>query len=88
MCNGDTESDKETSCNEHVNVDTNRLENNTSDHDEAASDNSRTSSSNVGDVRSNWESNNASDRHDRVQKTSGRSTWVIKRCEKHQSRIL
>jgi len=54
MSNCNAESDQEASSDEHVDVRTNRLKNNADDHDQAACDNTGTSSSNIGNIWSDW----------------------------------
>lgn len=72
-----TESNEETSSNEHVNVGANGLQNNTNDHDDTASDDTGTSSSNIGDIGSDGQSNDGTDRHNGVQQASSRCSWGV-----------
>lgn len=70
MSNGNTETDEETGSNEHGDVGTNGLQDNTNDHDDTSGDNTGTSTKDIGNVRSDGKSDNRTDRHDGVEQTS------------------
>lgn len=53
MCNGDSKSNQETSCNEHGDVDTNGLKHNSDDHNDASGHNTNTSAGDICNIGSN-----------------------------------
>lgn len=55
VSDGHTETDKETGCSEQLQVDTNRLENNTENHNRAANNDTPTSAEDIGGVWDDWE---------------------------------
>lgn len=71
--------DEEAGGNEHGDIDTNGLKNDTEDHQQAASHNANSSTCVIGYVRRNDQRDDPTDGHDRIEKTTGGGTRVIER---------
>ena len=59
--NGDTESEEETGCDEHLDVDGDGLENHTDDHDDAADADTSAATEDISGVRDEWDSDEGTD---------------------------
>ena len=70
MSNCDSETDEKATGDEHTDSSTDRLQNDANNHDDASNCHTGTSSSKIGYIRSNWKSNDRSDRHNGIQETS------------------
>lgn len=70
MGNSNTESNEETSSNEHLDVDTNGLHDNSDDHDGATRDDTSTSTSDIGNIWSNWEGDDRANGHNSIEQTT------------------
>jgi hypothetical protein len=55
VSNGNTESDEESGGDEHLNVDTDRLENDTTNHDNTTSDDTYSTTKDIGNIWGDWE---------------------------------
>jgi hypothetical protein len=83
-----TETDQESRSNKHLDVNGSRLEDNANDHDAASSDNTSTTTSNIGNVRGDWESHNRTNGLDGVQQASGSRARIMECWEGYQQEFF
>ena len=69
MSDGDTETDKKSSCDEHTDIDGDALQNHPEDHDDTADYDTHTTTKAVSDVWDKWNSAYGTNRHDGVEYT-------------------
>lgn len=70
MGDGNTETDEESRCNKHAHIESDRLEDNTENHNDTADYDTPTSTEKIGDVWNGWESNDGTNGHDCVEETA------------------
>lgn len=72
-----TESDEETSTDEHAEVHSSRLEDDSNDHENATSEDTGAATIAIGEVRYNGKSDERTDGHDGVEQTQRSCRWVV-----------
>lgn len=77
MGNGNTETDEESRGDEHLDVNTNRLQNDTENHNNTTDSDTGATTKTIGNIGSDSESNNRTDRHHGVQQTASGRTGII-----------
>lgn len=69
VSDSNTESDKETGTDEHVQIHSSRLDDNTADHEDTTSEDTSATTQTISDVGDDGKSDKRTDGHDGVEKT-------------------